>query len=52
MRQLGDDTSLSQLSAMPNDALATDDEAVDPSFDLHLSVRSDTDHIVENFCED
>ena len=34
---------------MPDDALDTDDEAVDPSFDLDSSVRSDTDHIVETF---
>ena len=50
--RIGDDTSLSQLVAMPDDALDTDDEAVDPSFDLDSSVRSDTDHIVETFCED
>ena len=50
--RIGDDTSLSQLVAMPNDALDTDDEVVDPSFDLDSSVRCDTDHIVETFCED
>ena len=49
--RIGDDTSLSQLVAMP-DALDTDDEAVDPSFDLDWSARSDTDHYVETFCED
>ena len=40
------DSSLSQLIAMQKDALDTDDETVDPSFDLNSSVRSDSDHLV------
>ena len=40
------DGSLSQLIAMHEDALDTDDETVDPSFDLDSSVRLDTDHLV------
>ena len=40
------DSSLSQLIAMHEDALDTDDETVDPSFDLNSSVRSDSDHLV------
>ena len=46
------DGSLSQLIAMHEDALDTDDETVVPSFDLDSSARSDSDHLVENFCED
>ncbi len=37
---------------MPDNALDTDDETVDPSFDLDSSMRSDVDHAVESFCED
>ena len=38
------DSSLSQLIAMHENALDTDDETVDLSFDLDSSVRSDSDH--------
>ena len=44
--------SLTTLITMDKDALDTDDEAVDPSFDLDSSVRSDVDHLVDSFCED
>ena len=40
------DSSLSQLIAMHEDTLDTDDETVDPSFDLDTSVRSASDHLV------
>ena len=35
-----------KLISMHEDALDTDDETVDPSFDLDSSVRSDSDHLV------
>ena len=44
--------SLAELATMSGDALDTDDEAVDPSFDLDSSARSDIDHMVETFCEE
>ena len=48
-----DDTGeLTGLLAMPGTALDTDDEAVDPTFDLDSSMKSDTDHIMESFCDD
>ena len=40
------DSSLSQLIAMHEDTFDTDDETVDPSFDLDSSVRSNSDHSV------
>ena len=40
------DSSLSQLIATHEDALDTDDETVDPSFDPNSSVMSDSDHLV------
>ena len=36
---------LAQLVTMSKDALDTDDEAVDPSFDLDSSTKSDADHL-------
>ena len=39
------------LVKMSDDALDTEDEAVDPSFDLNSSILSDSDYLVENFCE-
>ena len=47
-----EDITLAQLIVMPEDALDTDDETVDPSFDLDSSIKSDVDHTVETFCED
>ena len=35
---------------MPEDVLDTYDEAVDPSFELESSMKSDVDHLQENFC--
>ena len=34
---------------MPEDALDTEDEAVDPSFNLDSSMKSDLDHLQESF---
>ena len=42
---------LAQLVTVSEDALDTD-EAVDPSFDLDSSMKSDANHVQEGFCED
>ena len=34
------------------DALDTEDESVDPSFDMDSSIKSDSGHMTETFCED
>ena len=47
-----EETSLVQLAEMTEDAIDTDDEAVDPSFDMNDSIKSGTDHVFETFCED
>lgn len=41
-----------QLLVQPDEALDTDNEELDPSFDLDSSLRSDTDHMVDAFCEE
>ncbi len=46
------DDDLGVLDTMSDDALDAEDEAVDPTFDLDSSMKSDTDHIAETFCED
>ena len=43
---------LSGLLSMNEDAIDTEDESVDPSFDLDNSVRNDYDHLIERFCDD
>ena len=48
----GQEDDLSRLVTMSEDALDTEDEAVDPTFDLDSSMKSDTDHIAETFCEE
>ena len=40
------DSSLSQLTTMHSDALDTDDETVDSSFDLDSSMRPNSYHLV------
>lgn len=40
------------LVAMSEEALDTEDESVDPTFDLDSSIKSDVDHIVKSFCKD
>ena len=47
----GDVTDMSVLLNMPGEALDTDDENVDPSFDLETSLSSDHEYFVEKFCE-
>ena len=37
---------------MSDDALDTEDETVDLSCDLNSTIMSDTDDLVDNFCED
>ena len=39
-------------SIAPDDTLDTEDENADPSFNLDTSMKSDVDHLAENFCED
>lgn len=36
---------------MPSDALDTDDELMDPSFDLDTTMKSDTDYMTDEFCD-
>lgn len=43
--------TLSDLLTLSDDALDTDDEAHDPTFDLDESIMSDHDHMEDNFCE-
>ena len=43
---------MSELLEISVEALDTDNESIDPSFDLHESMKSDTDYSVCNFCED
>lgn len=43
---------LSDLLNMPGDALDTDNESIDPTFDAEANERLDEDHIAESFCED
>ena len=44
------ESDLSGLLSMSDDALDTKDENDDPSFDLDTSMKSDVDHLAENFC--
>ena len=46
------ESDLSGLLSMSDDALDTEDENDDPSFDLDTSMKSDVNHQAENFCED
>ena len=48
----GQEDNFSRLVMMSEDTLDTEDEAVDPTFDLDSSMKSDTDHIAETFCEE
>jgi len=36
---------------MSEEALDTNDEDIDPSFDLDSSMKADTDHTLQQFCE-
>ena len=48
----GEPSGLTQLLAMSDDALDTEDEEKDPTFDLDSSLKEDKDHITDSFCED
>lgn len=50
----GDDqpASLEDLAAMSDEALDTMDEDIDPSFDLDSSIKSDSSHLMETFCDE
>ena len=45
------DEGLGDLLELSVDALNTDNETVDTSFDMDNSIKSDCTHITENFCE-
>ena len=36
---------------LSKDALDTEDEEADPTFDLNERIQCDSDHILDNFCE-
>ena len=36
---------------MPESVLDTENEDVDPSFDLDASMKSASDHMIESFCK-
>ena len=42
---------MAELLSMFESTLDTDNEDVDPSFDLDASMKSDSDHMIESFCE-
>lgn len=44
--------NMNDLVNMSDDALDTEDETVDLSCDLNSTIMSDTDDLVDNFCED
>lgn len=46
------DDDLTKIVMSSGDALDTEDEEVDPSFELDSSMMSDTDYMVATFCED
>ena len=43
--------NVSELLVMSDNALDTDNEDVDPSFDFRSSLKEDNEHTVESFCE-
>ena len=43
---------LVELLELSEDAIDTDNEDIDPSFDLDSSMLSDTDHMVDTFCDE
>jgi len=45
----GQEDDLSRLVTMSDDALDTEDEAVDPMFDLDSSMKSDANHTQRHF---
>ena len=47
-----DEPSLTELALMTKEELNMDDEEVDPSFNLESSIKSETDHVIDQFCEE
>ena len=47
-----DPERIQELLELSDDALDTENEDVDPSFDLDTSIKSDTGHMVDSFCEE
>ena len=45
------DQHLLRLVQQSDDALDTDDENVDPSFNLDCRMKSDSEHVTESFCD-
>lgn len=43
---------ISDLLNLSHDAIDTENEEIDPSFDLDSSIKSDSEHAVEAFCEE
>ena len=43
---------LADLLTLSENAINTDNEAVDPTFNMDASIRSDIDHMTDNFCEE
>ena len=43
---------ITELLNLSHDAIDTDNEDKDPSFDLDFSIKSDKEHAIETFCED
>ena len=53
MRTLhGEPEGLANLLTQPEDVLDTEDEEIDPTFDLNSRIKSDSGHIAESFCEE
>ena len=48
----GEPSGLSQLLTMSDDALDTEDDRKDPTFDLDSSMKEDEDHMTDTFCEE
>ena len=44
--------TMKELLDLSHEAENTDDEEIDPSFELNSSVKSDTTHQIETFCEE
>ena len=49
---VGEPSGLTDLLTMSDDALDTEDEEKDPTFDLDSSMKQDIDHVTDSFCED
>ena len=43
---------LVDLLELSDEAIDTEDESVDPSFDIDVSIKSDSGYIADNFCEE